>query len=205
MSAKNPRTPPAPLTREPDDVSFLQTALWRIHRVAGGHASQWNELREYGPVSNMRWDPHPTPKGDHPGAGVMYASPDLETVVAEVFQAKRVVTLSGNQALIGWVPLRPLSLLALTGTWALRNGASASLHAAPRSVCRAWAHAIHQAWPDLDGMLVTSTMTGKPSVVLFTASATSFPALPAFSSTLDQRAARSLIIPAARRFGWPVA
>lgn len=204
MSAKNPRTPPAPLTGRSDDFHTIVTPLWRIHRVAGRHSAQWDDLREYGPLPVMRWDPHPMPMGTHPGAGVSYASPYLDTAVAEAFQGTRVITLSGERALVGWIPDRPLRLLGLTGDWAIRNGASASLPAARRSTCRAWARTIHESWPDLDGLLVPSTMTGRSSVVLFAASASSFPARPRFSSTLDQRPAASLIIPVARRFGWPV-
>ena len=204
MRAKNPRTPPGPLTYEPGDIHALQTPLWRIHRVSGPHPSRWDDLRQYGPVSSMRWDPHPAPAGVHKGVGVSYASPYLDTAVAEAFQNERMVTLSGERALVGWVPVRPLRLLGVTGEWTIRNGASASLNSACRSTCREWARIIHQTWPELDGLLVTSTMTGKASVVLFTPAASSFPASPALSTTLDQQTAANLITPVASRFKWPL-
>ncbi|WP_147911185.1 RES family NAD+ phosphorylase [Microbacterium wangchenii] len=204
MTAKNPRTPPTPLTMEEGDLTSVQHPLWRIHRVSGAHPSTWDELREHGPVTSMRWDPHPTPRGDHPGIGVSYASADVFTVVAEAFQQQRVITLSRERALVGWTPTRPLRLLRVSGEWAIRNGASASLHAAPRSTCRAWAREIHHTWPDLDGLDVPSTMTGTAMTVLFSHAATAFPPSPAVSATLDQRVAAALIVPVARRFRWPV-
>ena len=202
---KNPRKPPRPLTREPDDIHMVQSPLWRFHRIAGTHASRWDELREHGPIPEMRWDPHPPPRGDHPGIGVSYASPFIETAVAEKFQGQRVVYLTADQALTGWMPTRPLALLGLAGEWELRNGASASLGAQPKSVCRAWAQTIHETWPDLDGLLVKSTMTGRSSVVLFSPAADSFPDYPLLSTPLDQWQASSIIIPIAKRYGWPVA
>lgn len=201
---KNPRTPPRPLMREPQDIHSLLTPLWRIHRISGRHPSRWDELREHGPLEEMRWDPHPPLRGDHPGVGVSYASPYADTVVAETFQGRRVVTLSRSQALVGWTPTRPLSLLGLTGEWAIRNGASASLGSAPKPTCRAWARSIRETWPELDGLLAMSTMTGKPTVVLFSPAASSFPEFPAFSAPLDQWQASSIVTPIAKQFGWPV-
>lgn len=203
VRAKNPRRPPAPLTFAPDDVVSFTAALWRIHRVAGAHPSAWDELREYGPLPSMRWDPHPLPLGDHVGFGVSYAGSDVTTVVAESFQSRRVIALSGQQELVGWVPTRPLSLLNASSAWVLRNGASASLHAAPKSTCRAWAQAIRAERGDLDGLLVPSTMTGKPMVVLFGPAASAFPASPAFAEPLDTPLARALVVPAARELAWP--
>ena len=184
---------------------MVQTPLWRFHRISGVHSSRWDELREHGPIPEMRWDPHPTPRGDHPGVGVSYATPFIETAVAEKFQGRRVVNLTGDVALTGWTPTRPLALLGLDRDWPVRNGASASLGAQAKSTCRAWARAIHQTWPELDGLLVTSTMTGQASVVLFSGSADSFPGYPSFTSPLDQWQASSIIVPVAKRFGWPVA
>lgn len=100
---------------------------------------------------NSRWDPHPEPPADQPSHGVLYAASDVTTSLAEVFQGRRSLTLSDDRALAGWEPTRALRLLDLTGTWAVRNGASASLHAADKSTCRAWAREIRDRWPASTG------------------------------------------------------
>ncbi len=204
MTAKNPQTPPRPLQRAARDVVAFRKPLWRIHRVTGPHALPWDGLRDHGPISEMRWDPHPPPRGKHPGIGVSYASADAATAFAEVFQARRAITRSGDQGLAGWTPIRDLQLLDLTGDWALRNGASASLHAARKSTCRAWARAIHETWPDLDGLYAPSTMTGRPMLVLFSGSASTFPRGPQLSRVLSDPALNTIVSLVARELGWPV-
>ena len=116
-----------------------------------------------------------------------YAATDVVTCLAEVFAASRVVDV-GRRApyLTGWRPTRVLTLLDLTETWPIRNGASHLLTSGPKSVCRAWARAVDTEWPDLDGLWSVSTMTGRPMVTLFTAAADAFPRRPAFSRTAGQ-------------------
>ena len=182
--AKVPRTPPADLTYEPDDVIELAPQLWRIHRTAGAHVLAWDELRHYGPLPTMRYDPHPEPTLVH-AEGVQYAATDLATALAGVFQASHTVdTISARPQLTVWTPIRPLHLLNLTDLWAVRNGAANSLAAAARSTGRAWARAIHTTRPDLDGLWTRSTMTGRPTVVLWNPAADSFPPAPDFSRPL---------------------
>lgn len=203
--AKNPRTPPGPLAREDSDVVSFERPLWRVRATDGPYALPWNVLREYGPVSTMRWDPHPAPVRAHPGVGVGYAAPDLVTVIAEVFQKNRQVKRTGSLELVGWKPTRPLRLLDLTGSWLVRNGASHSLSSGPKSVCRAWSRQIHVTWPDLDGLLAPSTLTGRPMVVLFAPAASAFPVAPAFARLLNDPGADRYLTPAARELGWRIA
>lgn len=185
-------------------VSFARP-LWRLRTTHGPHPLAWDELREYGPLLTMRWDPHPDPVQVHPGVGVSYAAPDIVTVVAEVFQkTRRVVASTSALELVGWQPVRPLQLLDLTGTWLLRNRAAHSLTGGPRATCRGWARAIYATWPDLDGLVVTSTWTGKPMLVLFTQAQSSFPTLPAFSRLASDPLGSSLLTLAARELSWPV-
>lgn len=196
---KVPRTPPNPLTRTDADLVEYQDLLWRVHRTVGEHVLAWNRLRSYGPLATMRWDPHPQPLADHE-TGVLYAATDLATSLAEVFQTTRLVdTDSFAPQATAWRPTRPLSLLNLTEGWALRNGAAAALVAAPRSTCRAWARSIHATWPELDGLWVTSTMTGQPTVVLWDHAADSFPAAPEFSRPLADPTMRAIVERIARR------
>jgi hypothetical protein len=102
----------------------------------------------------------------HLGAeGVRYAAANVATSLAEVYQTTRVIdTRAGAATLTAWQPQRRLRLLDLSGTWLLRNTASAALLAAPRSICRRWARAIHTTWPELDGLYVPSTLTGRPNI-----------------------------------------
>lgn len=44
----------------------------RVHRTEGDHVLVWNSLRTFGPA--LRFDPHPLPKGEHPGQGVWRAA-----------------------------------------------------------------------------------------------------------------------------------
>ena len=193
VGLKVPRTPPRPLTRTAQDLRDYQGVLWRIHRTVGEHVLAWNRLRSHGPLATMRWEPHPERRGDH-REGVLYAATDLGTAAAEVFQATRLIdTISGMPHATAWQPTRPLRLLDLTKAWALRNGAAAALGAAPRSTCRAWARSIATTWPNLDGLWVTSTMTGHHSVVLWNPAGDSFPSAPQFSRPLADPTLRAIL------------
>lgn len=182
---KRPRTPPRPVTVGPEDVLPFAGALWRVHRTSGTHVLGWDTLRGWGPAANCRWDPHPEPAGHHPGHGVLYAAIDLATAVVETFQATRLIDPNtGTPRATSWTPNRPLRLLNLTDDWALRNGASAALTTAPHSTCRAWARAIRDASPDLDGLYSPSTLTGRANITLWAPASATFPALPDFSEAL---------------------
>lgn len=202
---KVPRTPPNRLAKEPGDIVDYTGKLWRIHRTKGEHVRPWNQLRTYGPLPSMRWDPHPGPQpADHPD-GVLYAATDVATSLAEVYQTTRVIdTRASAPRLTAWEPTRPLQLLDLSGTWLLRNTASAALLAAPRSTCRRWARAIYATWPELDGLQAPSTMTGRLNVVLWTAAANSIPAAPSFSRPLTQPLVWSLAQAAAAEIAYQI-
>lgn len=210
VPAKNPRRPAVPLTLFPESILVYDGPLWRIHTVAGRHPMAWDELRWNGPLRSHRWDPQPGPLTVRSTAGVSYAAPDVTTAFAEIFQGDRAITLTSDRALSGWRPIRPLELLNLTGgdgsgDWAVRHGASASLPQAPRSTCRAWASAIHDQLGDrIDGLLVPSTVTGDPMVVLFARSTDAFPVAPSFSRTLEQADVLTLAVRVRGRLGWPI-
>lgn len=203
-AAKNPRSPKAPLQRDAGDVVLFQEPIWRIRSVGSSHSLPWDGLRQFGPIVTNRWDPHPEPEGTYPGFGVSYASPDLTTTVAEVFQKGRRIRRNASQELVGWTPTRTLQLLDLSKKWLLKNGASASLAHWQKRTCRAWAHAVRDTWPELDGLLVPSTWTGEPMVVLFEPAMDSFPALPAFSKLLNDPGADLFLLRAAGALKWPI-
>lgn len=188
MSPKVPRRPSGPLTYTDDDLRAYDGPLWRIHTVGGEHPSRWNELRTFGPVDS-RWDPHPEPRTDHPGHGVLYAATDPTTAFGEVFQARRRIELTENDRhLTGWRPTRELVLLDMTGSWPSRQGAAAALSSAPKSTCRSYARAIHDelvvAGPRIDGIYVNSTITNTPVVVLFEGAKDANPTAPEISRPL---------------------
>lgn len=202
---KVPRTPPEDLQRRPEDLLQAQPALWRIHRTQGKHVIAWNGFRVFGPVAAARYDPHPEPRADHPGDGISYTALDLKTSVAEVFQAtRRIDPSTGAPYATSWTPTRPLQLLDLTGDWALSNGAAASLAQAGRPTCRSWSCAIHQTWPDLDGLWAPSTMTGRPMVVLYEPAASAMPAFPAFSEPLAAPVLWSVLARIAGEIGYQI-
>jgi RES domain len=202
---KAPRTPPEPLIREPHDIADYTGTLWRIHRTEGEHVLPWNKLRTYGPLPSMRWDPHPGAEPISAAEGVLYAAADVATNLAEVYRATRVIdTRAGAATLTAWQPQRRLRLLDLSGTWLLRNTASAALLAAPRSTCRRWARAIYTTWPELDGLYVPSTLTGRPNIVLWNAAADSIPTLPSFSRPLTQPLVWSIAQAAAAEIGYRI-
>jgi RES domain len=202
---KAPRTPPAQLIREPHDLVDYTATLWRIHRTAGEHVLPWNTLRTYGPLPSMRWDPHPGAEPISTAEGVLYAAADIGTRLAEVYQTTRVIdTRAGAPTLTAWQPQRGLRLLDLSGTWLLRNSASAALLAAPRSTCRRWARAIYTTWPELDGLYVPSTLTGRPNIVLWNAAADSIPTMPSFSRPLTHPLVWSIAQAAAAEIGYHI-
>lgn len=206
-SPKNPRTPPTKLRIFTSDIVThpVSTPLLRIHTIRGQHPMRWNQFRTHGPLRTMRWDPHPTPVGNHPGYGVAYFSTDATTVFAEVFQSRRTIRATGDKAFTAWFPAHDLRLLDLTKNWATRNGASASLHAAPKSTCRAWAGAIHaQSTEAIHGIIAPSTMTLKPNVILFENADSAFPGAPHFSQPLVHPVVRVVASAAARDLHWPL-
>lgn len=212
MSArpKNPVRPPRPLSIGPQDIRVVNGAeLFRIAFASSPFALAWGRLRSWGPVARCRWDPHPEPPGDHPGEGVLYTSGDLITCVAEVFADTRVIdTRCDTPVLQIWQATRAMRLLNLIGPsggqWALRNGASAALNSAPRSTCRAWARAVREQAPDLDGLVVKSTMTDREMAVLFAPAASSIPPRPHASVPLADPTMYALLVSVAHRIGYTV-
>ena len=161
------------------DLRPTTELLWRIHKTGGGYPSAWNDFRATGPLPQMRWDPHPPPVGADPFYGVLYASTDFRTAVAEVFQStKRIDAYTGEPKVSTFVPDRPLQLLELFcdgAPWLIRHDASHSLMHGRKSTCRNWAHAIREDAPHVDGLWVESTMTGEATTVLFSPAAAALP------------------------------
>jgi len=207
---KNPLFPKIPLTTEHQHLITYDQALWRIHTTVGTHPSAWDELRNYGPISRFRWDPHPSPTQQHSEVGVSYTATGYATAFAEVFQDDQAITLSASRALSGWYPSRPLTLLDLVKSdWAVHHGASASLPQATKNICRNWSHNIWEQLGNgsdalLDGLYVPSTKLGDSMVVLFPRAKDAFPVAPNFSRALNHAAVAAMAVAAASRLRWPI-
>lgn len=190
-----------------DDIRPTGEMLWRIHKTAGAYPAAWNEYRTYGPLPSMRWDPHPPPVGDHPDGMVIYASTDLRTAVAEVFQStRRIDPYTGDPHVTTFVPRQPLRLLQMydlerDAAWLLRHNASHSLMHGPKSTCRAWACEIVRTH-DVDGLWVESTMTGRATTVLFHPSAKKLPPRPRDSAPLAAAHLMAALDDIATGLGW---
>lgn len=159
------------------------------------HNYEWDDLREFGPVHDIRFDPHPLPQGIHPGHGVMYTATDPVTPYAEVFYKTRSIDRKLNgPVLTGWIPTRPLTLLNLTSNWPVLNQAAAAMQMTDdKSLTQEWARAIFdQLGTQIDGLYHLSSITNKPMITLFhrAKSFPSFPAHPEYSTALDSNAAR---------------
>lgn len=206
LRPKNPPHPPATFQTRPEDVLTVEHAeLARIVFAASRFPLRWGEMRTWGPHPRCRWDPHPPPSGQHPGCGVLYTADSLLTCAAEVFADTRVIdTRSDMPILQVWEATRPLRLLDLTGTWALRNGASVSLDSAPRSTCRAWARAIKEQLLDVDGLRTRSTMTGEDMTVLFSPAQDSLPTLPRDTAPLADATLYALLVALAPEIGYEI-
>ncbi|MCO4265287.1 RES family NAD+ phosphorylase [Pseudarthrobacter sp. MDT3-26] len=161
------------------------TVLWRIHFTASGHVVPWNRLRTWGPVPGSRWEPHPLPPGDAAPLGAAYLGEDVLTCLAEVFQLTRFVDVDRDDPYVtAFSTTRDLVLADLTGDWLLPAGGSAQIAFGEKERTRAWARAIHETWPDLDGVYSLSAMAlSRKVVTLWTEDA--IPAAPEFSSPLN--------------------
>lgn len=193
--------PPATLTLDPSThIKTYEGFLFRVYPTAGGHPQAWAELREYGPIPGMRFDPHGQPEGDHPGVGVMYTALGYVTALAEVYQEERIIdrAVKGN-ALVAWEVTRPLELLDLTGYWPVSNHGAAAMQMGDKENTSAWAHAIRTQFGDVvDGLYHLSSVDNQPMITLFDRSTRvpSFPDRPDFNEPLTDAACDEIVLDA---------
>lgn len=187
MSPKLPRSAPRDLASRSPDVVQLDDVLWRIVDTAGQFAVTFSAMRDYGTLPSARFDPHPPPASDRSGELVSYVATTLLTALAERFAAGREIRrrLPQRPVAYAWRPARPLALLDVSGSGAVRLGASHALNTGPKSVTRTWARALRAAFPDADGLYYASSMTGQPCAALWAPAADSFPGRPEFAEPLD--------------------
>lgn len=169
---------PADLRLVPAEHHTLRTGtlVVRIYPRGGRYPSPWSAFRFEGPLPSARFDHHVS--GER--RGVLYGARDLMTCVAEVFQGSRVVDrFSDDRCLTAFGLTRPVRLLDLTGDWPTRAAASQAIASGPRSRAQAWARAIYDAYPKVEGLWYSSSMHGgHPAVVLFERAETALPSHP---------------------------
>lgn len=176
--------------------------LWRVHFTSSAFITPWNRVRTWGPVVSARWEPHPLPEADHAPLGAAYLGDDVLTCLAEVFQQTRFVDVDRDDPYVTALKTtRDVEIADLRGLWLTRAGASAQIALQQKDRTRAWARAIHEAWPDLDGVVAPSAIAGgRPVTALWTDDP--MPAAPEFSAPLKSPAVLRDIVAAAGMIGY---
>lgn len=162
--------------------------LARIYFLAGAHPTAWDSFRYFGPTSS-HFDHHRVDAKGAPSTGprgIVYVSEQLVTCCTGVFQLGRIIDRGhGVPWLVGFYPTRRPMLLDVAGLWAIRAGASSLLNNGPKGVCRAWARAIYDTFPALDGIAYESSMAGGTrAFALFERSSNAMPSHPSLNIAL---------------------
>lgn len=165
--------PPADLASRTMPVRTLDlsvTQVWRIHRSL------------YGPIHYNRRARGGQPyRFDAPNDefGVLYASPSFAACMAEAvlrdrFQGQSLPMLLDEEELtqrsvsdLGTTLGRPLRLADLTQPVFHLGMDNRILSTADYRGPNLWSRAIHDAFPDLDGLYFTSRFANEPSVAIF--------------------------------------
>jgi RES domain len=167
--AKLPDPPdPEELRRIGADLRALPagTLLFRIYFRGGDHPGGWDEFRRFGPLATARFDHHPDPQGMHEECGIHYAASLVKTCVAEAFQTGRAVDPRRREPwLAGFALAGEIRLLNLGGDWPTRAGGSMKINSGPRPITRRWSRAIHEAYPEVVGLLYASSMHANEEAV----------------------------------------
>lgn len=191
----------------------------RIFRAGGAHAVEWFEFREFGPL-DARFDPHPEPTGEHPGCGVMYTvlegaragenddavlTTALAACLLEVFQQHRIIRRrAGSPTLAVFETVRPLRLLDLSDSdWVAVAGGNAAIASGDRERAREWARAIRAAYPEVDGVLASSSVVPAARIAaLWAPAADALPRHPLALLALDREELTGVIDTIAERYGY---
>jgi hypothetical protein len=174
----------------PETLTFQANALLaRIYFAGGNYPSRWNQFRSFGPV-DARWDHHLTDSRGNAvtqSRSILYCAPDVDTCVAEVFQAtRRIDRTRGAPWLVVFALGEPVTLLDLRGSFATTIGASTAIHSGPRARARAWARDLYEAYPSVQGIHYGSSMNGHaPALALNERAQPSMPRLPLFHRALN--------------------
>jgi hypothetical protein len=204
-----PKFPEPPLAKDlaqrPAELRTLPagTELWRIYMRGGAHPATWNQFRRWGSVASARFDHHEPPP--HPQArGILYAAMQIAACVAEVFQARRVIDVTGGLPwLVGFTLSSPVALLDLTGTWPTSAGASMAINSGPRSRAQRWSRTVYDAFPDVHGLWYASSMyANTPALALYERAEPAIALAPFVHRPLNDPALRSALQRIATTLGY---
>ena len=190
--------------------------LARVYFRAGRHPVRWSDLRYFGPVRSARFDHH-EPASDGSGqlqsCGILYCAladdtslAGLDTCLAEVFQATRTVSLTiDSPAWAVFALTAEVTLLDLRGRWPTKAGASQALSTGPKSSARRWAHAFHEIYPQIHGLIHPSSMAGgRYAVALNERALHAIPSAPQIHYDLNDRKIDRVVRKAAGSIGYCV-
>lgn len=172
---------PLPLPAGSVRVLPAGTVFGRIYDAGGAHPTRWHDFRHYGPTQS-RFDHHPDPESHHPDHAVTYVTPQITVPPETAAQSVLLVCLSecfsdrgvierGDGSSGGAQPrfvlfasTRDITLLDLVdSTWVAGAGGNDQINIGDRALSRPWARAIHQAYPDIDGVFYhPRTITQRP-------------------------------------------
>ena len=118
---------------------------------------------------------------------ILYCAPDIDTCVAEAFQAtRRSDRVRGAPWLVVFAVREPITLLDLQGSFATTIGASTATRPGPRSRTRAWARELYEAYPHMQGVHYGSSMNGHAAAIALNERAmAAMPHLPLFHRALN--------------------
>lgn len=182
------------------------TVVARIFFMGGEYSTTWESFRYFGPTAS-RFDHHLLNADGLPqeqNRGIMYLASGPESIptcLAEVFQTTRVIDrYSRNPCLTGFALATSLTLLNLSGTFSTAIGASAVIHSGPRPRARRWAQQLYLAYPDIDGVLFSSSMYGnQPAIALFERGQKAIPKRPLFHRELKDVALTHILVETAKK------
>jgi RES domain len=190
---------------EAEDLRILPagTVLWRVYFAGGGHPSSWGEFRDFGPVKAARFDHHVPPPRRQDRA-ILYAAEQGPTCFAEAFQAARVINRTRRTPwLVSFALAREVRLLDLAGAWPTRAGASQAVSSGPRSRAREWSRAVHEQYPEIEGLGYPSSMLGETrAVALYERAREALPTAPAFHVPLTHPGLQATVQRIAARLGY---
>ncbi len=136
--------------------------------------------------------------------GILYAATQIAACVAEVFQAQRLIDVTGGAPwLVGFTLAAPLALLDLTDIWPTAVGASMAINTGPRSRAQRWSRAIYAAYPGIQGLWYASSMyANMPLVVLYERAEESLAPAPFVHRPLNDPALRGALQRLATMIGY---
>jgi len=135
-------------------------SVWhRAYRRGGTYPGAWNTVRYYGPTQ-ARFDPHVPPPRDQ-DRGILYAAASIPTALVEAFGNRRVIERSfANPWIASFELATPILVLDLTGAWPTFAGSSQAISSGRKDIARLWAQAIYEDYPEVEGLLYPSSMSG---------------------------------------------